>query len=290
MKALLLGSNGQLGSDVQAAYRLRQPRYGLVALTRKDIEVSKPEQVAEILDSCDFDVLINCTSYHKTDEVEKNASLAFAINTHAVESMAKVCQSKGARFIHISTDYVFSGEATRPYKEEAATGPVNVYGASKAMGESLAQLAHDRVYILRVASLFGAAGASGKGGNFVETMVRLAREKGEVRVVNDVFMSPTSTADVADMILALMDRDAEPGVYHAVNSGVASWYDFAAEIVARSGVKAKATAISSDEFPTAARRPRYSALDNSKISNLVGSIPHWTSALDRYLRLKQHIA
>lgn len=290
MKALLLGANGQLGCDILSAYRLRQPRYELFALTRKDLDVSRLEEISTVLAGYDFDVLINCTSYHKTDEVEKNASLAFAINTHAVKAMAEACQARGARFVHISTDYVFSGETDSPYTETDHPRPINVYGASKAMGETLAQLAHDRIYILRVASLFGVAGASGKGGNFVETMLRIAREKGEIRVVDDITMSPTSTADLASMILTLIERDPPPGIYHAVNSGSATWYEFACDILARAGVRAKTIPLTSQEFSTVARRPRYSVLSNRKLTGVVGAIPDWSNALERYLRLKQHSA
>jgi len=167
--------------------------------------------------------------------------------------------------------------------------PVNVYGASKAMGESLAMFESGQVYVLRVASLFGAAGASGKGGNFVETMLRLARDKGEVRVVDDMVMSPTSTADVADMILRLIDRDASPGIYHAVNSGHASWYEFARTILGSAGSDAKAIAIGSGQFPTMARRPAYSALSNKKIHAVIGPVPDWRDALRRYLIQKGNL-
>jgi dTDP-4-dehydrorhamnose reductase len=120
-------------------------------------------------------------------------------------------------------------------------------------------------------------------------MLRLAREKGEVRVVNDIVMSPTATADVADMALTLIERQSEPGVYHAVNSGQATWYEFAREIISRVGIGARTIPVTGAEFPTVARRPSYSVLDNRKVSEVVGSVPHWTGALDRYLRAKGHV-
>ncbi len=290
MSVLVLGPNGQLGSDLFRVNASRKCPANLVPMGRQELDVSQPEDVHEVLMRQEFETLINCTSYHKIDEVEKNATRAFAINAHAVKTMAEMCQQKHARFIHISTDHVFSGQRTTPYKETDGTAPINVYGASKAMGETLACLVHDRTYVLRVASLFGIAGASGKGGNFVETMLRVGREKGELRVVDDITMSPTSTADVAGIILELIDRGAEPGIYHAVNSGQATWYEFAKDIIHRGGITAEVVPITSDEFPTVAARPAYSVLDNKKMAAVVGDIHHWEEALDRYLDKKGHLA
>ncbi len=289
MRVLLLGSNGQLGTDILSANVRRTRPFELAALRRQDLDVSAVDQIKPTLHSHDFDVLINCTSYHKTDEVETNAGLAFTINAHAVKAMAEACRAKNAKLVHISTDYVFSGNDQRPYVETDCAGPINVYGASKLMGETLARRAHDDVYVLRVASLFGVAGASGKGGNFVETMLRVAREKGEVRVVGDIVMSPTATADVADMIFAVLDKKAEPGVYHAVNTGSATWYEFAREIIQQAGIDATVTPISSDEYPTAAKRPPHSALDSAKMASVVGPIPSWQEALNRYLVAKGYV-
>lgn len=287
MRLLLLGHNGQLGSDIKRICEGRSD-IELIAVGRDIVDVSRSEMIAAALSGRPFDVLVNCTSYHKTDEAERNASVAFAVNAHAVREMAKICRARKAKFFHISTDYVFDGTKTAPYTETDCARPINVYGASKAMGEVLAGLEHDRLYVLRVASLFGIAGASGKGGNFVETMLRLAREKGEVRVVDDILMSPTGTADVARMILRLIDRDAPAGIYHAVNSGQASWYEFAQAIVGRAGIPARVEPIKSRDFPSAALRPPYSVLSNAKMSSIVGAIPHWSEALGRYLLAKDH--
>jgi dTDP-4-dehydrorhamnose reductase len=289
MRVLVLGSNGQLGSDLLDIWRRKQPEFEVIHITRKELDVTHLEDIKERLKSYAFDMLVNCTSYHKTDEAEKNATQAFTINAHAVRAMAEACENKDAGFIHISTDYVFSGDINRPYVETDCPCPINVYGASKAMGESLALMAHNQVFVLRVASLFGVAGASGKGGNFVETMLSIAKEKGEVRVINDITMSPTSTAEVANMILGFIEQQPEPGIYHAVNSGEATWYEFAQEIINQAGVDAQVLPISSDEFPAVAKRPAYSVLNNTKISAFVGNILHWKQALTKYLCAKGHI-
>jgi len=164
-----------------------------------------------------------------------------------------------------------------------------VYGATKAMGESLALSHHDDVTILRVASLFGTAGASGKGGNFVETMLKLASDRDTLNVVNDITMSPTSTWDLAHMIFRMLDCEGSAGIYHAVNDGKATWFEFASEIFKLTGNSINVLPCTSDEFPTKAQRPAYSVLDNSKIKSVIGNIEPWQDALARYLSAKGHI-
>ena len=288
MRVVLLGPNGQLGRDVRRAHRDAGAPFKILPLSREQLDVTSREAVGDVLEPLNFDVLLNCTGYHRTDEVEDNAGLAFAVNAHAVQTMARLCALKKARFVHISTDYVFGGDRTRnrPLCEDDAPSPINVYGASKAMGETLARHAADDVVILRVASLFGTAGARAKRGNFVETVVRIAREKRQLRVVDDQIMSPTYTADVAKVIMRMLMEPCEPGVYHSVNSGSASWFEFAEEILRQAGLEVSITPCTSEEYPTRAIRPCYSALDNSKIASTVVPMPTWSDALRRYQREK----
>lgn len=290
MKVLLLGANGQLGSDLLRAQKTHFSGIEISPLYRNDIDVTDLETISSVLSSRGFDALINCTSYHKTDEVESNASKAVAVNARAPQRIAAACKAKGAVFVHISTDYVFGGGHSTPYLETDAPAPLNVYGASKLLGECLVEREYrEKTLIARVASLFGVAGASGKGGNFVETMLRVAKEKGEVRVVNDVRMSPTSTADAACVILSLLEKNARPGVYHVVNSGDATWFEFAHEIIDRAGLAAKVIPITSSEFPSPAVRSDYSVLNNCKAASVAGPIATWKDALDRYLKDKGHV-
>ena len=234
MRTVLLGPNGQLGTDIRAVNAARAKPFDILCIDRVRLDLSEIEPAIDVLRGIDFGCLINCSSYHKTDDVERNAQLAFAINTHLPQALARLCAEKGARLVHISTDYVFGGQAKRkPLAEDDGKAPLNVYGASKGMGEDLVLRTQADALILRVASLFGVAGASGKGGNFVETMIRFGREKGHLRVVADQTMSPTSTADIATAMFALLDRQAPHGVWHVVNSGSATWHDFATEIVKR---------------------------------------------------------
>jgi dTDP-4-dehydrorhamnose reductase len=290
MKVLVIGANGQLGSDLLRLQRKRPDEIEMVPLSRKELDVSIANTIGTAVSDYHFDVIINCTGYNKVDEAENHATEVFAINAHAPQRMAAVCKARGAMFVHFSTDYVFDGRSRKPYVETDAPSPVNVYGASKLLGESLVLREYtEGSLIARVASLFGVAGSSGKGGNFVETMLRLAREKGEVRVVNDLRMSPTSTMDVAKALLSLIHQRAAPGIYHIVNSGDATWFEFAQEIIHQAGIAARVVPITSQEYPALAARPAYSVLNNQKVAKLIGLIPHWREALNRYLVEKGHI-
>jgi|SRR5579883_2286953 dTDP-4-dehydrorhamnose reductase len=291
MKTLLLGPNGQLGTDIRLANERRGEPIEIQSIGRDRIELSNIGAAISSLRELNFDVLINCSGYHKTDEVEANAQQAFTINTHLVKGLAELAAEKRANFFHISTDYVFGGQQQRsPLKEGAPKAPVNVYGASKAMGEDLALLANRDTRIIRVASLFGVAGASGKGGNFVETMLRLAKERGELRIVADQTMSPTSTLDVAEAILDMVLNQASPGIWHVVNSGASTWYEFAARIVSDVNLDARVLPIKTEEFPTPAARPRYSALDNDKVSKIIRPMRAWQDALRDYLLAKGYVS
>ena len=290
-RVLLLGPNGQLGHDILRAHGKAGEPFDLVPLARGKLDVAELGAVERVLGGLDFDAAVNCAACTRVDEIEDNANLAFAVNAHAVAAMARACAAKRAQLLHISTDYVFGGnvDRARPLREDNPTAPVNVYGASKAMGETLARLESEDVVILRVASLFGVAGVSGKGGNFVETMIRAGREKGALRVVGDQAMSPTATADVARVVVRMLTDGCAPGLYHVVNSGAATWFEFAREIIRRAGVEATVTPCATGEYPVRAARPRYSVLDNTKVSAAFGAMPPWEDALDRYLHARGHL-
>ena len=290
-RVLLLGPNGQLGRDILRAHGKSGGAFDLLPLARDKLDVAEPGAVERVLGGLDFDAAVNCAACTRVDEVEGNAALGFAVNAHAVQAIAQVCAARRARLVHVSTDYVFGGDVERasPLREDDPTAPVSVYGASKAMGETLARLASDDVVILRVASLFGVAGAGGKGGNFVETMIRAGREKGALRVVDDQTMSPTSTADVARVIVRMLTDGCAPGLYHAVNTGSVTWFEFAREIIRRAGIEADVTPCATGEYPVRAARPRYSVLDNAKVSAAFGAMAPWQDALDRYLHAKGHL-
>ncbi len=289
-RVVLLGPSGQLGSDVRRAHAEHGEPFELLPIGRDRLDVAAAQALEDHLPPR-FDMLINCTGYHNTDAAEDNPATAFAVNVDAVRAMARACARRQARFLHISTDYVFGGDESRktPLPETADKAPVNVYGASKALGETLAAAELEDVLIFRVASLFGVHGARAKGGNFVETMIRMGRERGALRVVNDQIMSPTATQDVAQVVLRAVS-DGSSGIFHVVNSGTASWFDFAQQIVRRAGIDVQVTPCASADYPTRARRPRYSALDYAKAEAAFGALPAWQEALDRYLYAKRHLA
>ncbi len=292
MRIVVLGPNGQFGSDFVRAARAAWPQADLVPLGRDRLDLAKPGVVAEAVGALRGDIWVNCTGYHRTDEAEGNASLAVRVNAHAVKELGRACAGAGARLFHLSTDYVFGGDRARrtPYRESDAPAPLNVYGMSKALGETLLMGENPDATVLRVASLFGIAGASGKGGNFVETMLRLARERPELRVVDDQTMSPTATADAAAALVRLIRAGAPPGIYHLVNSGAVTWRGFTAEILRQAGIDTPVVALRAAELAQTAERPAYSVLDNGKLSAVAGTMPDWRDALARYLAAKDHRA
>jgi len=286
-KILLLGSNGQLGTDLQ---RVLQRTKDVLPVQRGLLDMERFDQIYPFLsENDDFDVLINCTSYHRTDECEDFPSKSFAVNSTAAVELAKFCRKYDKLLIHFSTDYVFDGKNESDYSEDDAALPLNIYGISKLAGEYGIRAYHDKHFILRVSSLFGVAGASGKGGNFVETMLRLAKEEKPVKVVNDQFMSPTHTLDIARAVESLIDLNvAEYGLYHCSIEGECSWYEFAKEIFEQAGLSVNVFPVKSVEYKTKALRPTRSILNNSKI-NKYYFMPDWKDALRRYLKIKGYL-
>lgn len=291
MKILVLGANGQLGVEIM---QLGAEREGVSChgLGRPQVDAFDLAATEATLDGLSFDVVVNCVAATRVDDCERLGGEALAINAQFAATAARLCRARDARLVQVSTDYVFGGQAERsPLAEDAARRPVNVYGASKALGEDLALFENPETLVVRVASLFGPAGASGKGGNFVETMIRMGRERGALRVVADQVMSPTSATDAAVGILDLIQVSAPAGTYHVVNAGQASWCEFASTIVRRAGVSAEVAPITTGEFSTLARRPPYSVLSPAKLERTIGRpMPDWHDALDRYLVAKGHRA
>lgn len=283
-RIVLLGANGQLGSDIRLA--LRDAPVELVALGRADLDVERTERIGGMLHQLGpHDALINCTSYHKTDECEDFAAKAFVVNALAPREMARACAATGTTLVHVTTDYVFDGRKRLPYVEEDATSPLNAYGVSKAAGEHFVVAHHEKAFVLRVSSLFGTAGASGKGGNFVQTMLRLAADGTPLRVVSDQIMSPTHTLDIARAIRTmLMEQVNDYGIYHCSGEGACSWYEFAEEIFRQMGVQADLEPVSSSAYPTKARRPAYSVLGGEKLGRF-HRMPDWQEGLAEYVRL-----
>ena len=287
MKLAIIGANGQLGSDIVLAARARGIES--LALTHSDCDVRDAPSLARALTLLGAgDVAINTAALHKTDEVEARASDAVGINTLGAFNVARAAGNRGARCVYVSTDYVFDGTKRTPYVESDSPNPLNVYGATKAAGEALVGWFEGSM-IVRVSALFGIAGSSGKGGNFVETMIERTRGGEAPRVVDDIVTSPTSTADAAALLLELLGRRASPGIYHIANDGSCSWREFADEIFSLCGLAVRAQPIHSRDYPAAARRPAYSALASERLGALDLRMRPWREALADYVRVKGHL-
>ena len=298
-RVVLLGAGGQLGTDLRGAL----PAASLVPLTRADLDVTDPAAVDQVLHAHAPRWVISTAAYHRVDDIERDPEAtrqAFLVNAAAVHHLARACTRHRARLLHLSTDYVFEGGQDGgppgPYREEAVPAPVSAYGVSKLAGERLLRLANppDRPteahVVVRSSGLYGVAGSAGKGGNFVETMLRLARDGKDIQVVDDQVLTPTYTADLAAAIARLVAVDPPGGVYHLTSGGACSWYEFAQKIFVLCGLTPRLTPVSSQKFGAAARRPSPNGvLANARAAALgLPPLRPWPEALRAYLRAKGH--
>jgi dTDP-4-dehydrorhamnose reductase len=274
-KIIVTGANGQLGRElreISGGY----PQWDFIFLTRADLSIEDDAATLAFFEKIRPAYCINCAAYTAVDKAETEKEAAFLINGLAVGSLAAACSRVNARFLHVSTDYVFDGNSSVPLQEGDPTGPVNVYGASKWQGEQLA-LQHNReTVIIRTSWVY-----SEFGHNFVKTMIRLMKEKESINVINDQIGSPTYAADLAAVIGQIVTGPVfVPGIYHYSNEGQISWYDFAATIKELTGSVCIVNPIPGSQYPTPAKRPHYSLLDKSLIRSTYGiKIPGWRDSL-----------
>jgi len=284
VKFALIGSAGQLGRDL--APRLAGQ---VVALTRETADLTRPDLLRTTLAELRPDVVVNCAAYNFVDMAEAEPEAAFAVNAWGVRHLALVCRDLGCTLVHFSTDYVFGLDEARrtPYTEANAPGPVSVYGLSKLAGEYVVRGLCPRHLVIRTCGLYGVWGSGGKGGNFVETMLRVADQGQPLRVVADQTCTPSYTVDVAATTARLIETQ-HYGLYHVTNAGATTWHDFARAIFRLAGVKADLTPISSVEYGAKARRPGYSVLGR-KASSAIGLPPlrPWKEALAAYLEERE---
>ena len=260
MTWLITGASGQLGLAMQSELKARRIEY--LALNSQDLDITNLEMVIKSLTDNAPSVVVNCAAWTDVDEAETNQDRAFAVNALGAKNLALASKQLGATLVHISTDYVFSGENDTPWLEDAERNPTSVYGSSKREGEIFVEdLYPEGSYIIRTAWLY-----SSNGKNFVKTIAKLALSNMvEVRVVNDQFGQPTSAGDLSKQIVDLVVARMSFGVYHGTNSGSATWFDFAQEIFRLTGKnKSRVIPVSSSEFPRAAKRPKYSVLSHDK--------------------------
>jgi dTDP-4-dehydrorhamnose reductase len=283
MKVAIIGSRGQLGSDLVKSFQGHE----VIPYEHDRIEVSDYAS-CQIIKGSKADVVINTAAFHKTDACEDDPQKTFAVNAIGARNIAGVCREMDAIAVYISTDYVFDGSQGRPYTEEDCPKPLNTYGISKVAGESYTKFA-GKYYVMRVASLFGSAGASGKGGNFVEAMITKARNNEEITVVTDMVMSPTYTRDAAEMMKQILVNNLPFGIYHVTNSGCCSWYEFAGAIFEALGWEVRLSPTKTDFFPSKAKRPLFSALKSVQLQKYELEMQNWNRALHDYLVEKKYL-
>ena len=277
-KVLVSGANGQLGWELAQAAKLF-PNFQFVFVDRNAMDLSNPNELSSIVNLFAPDAIINTAAYTAVDKAESENELAHTINAEAVVTLAGIAKQKNIPFITYSTDYVFNGNATSPYLTDTELDPVNFYGKTKADGEQMAMAENENTIIIRTSWVF-----SSHGNNFVKTMMRLMKERDALNIVGDQKGRPTYAKDLANatiqILIALNEGKQIRGIYHYANKGETTWFGFAEKIKALAGLQCDLKAISSDQFPTPAKRPYYSVLDTQKIENDLGiEIPSWEIAL-----------
>lgn len=280
MKVLLIGANGQLGSDLLKVFQAAGDT--VVPVTHAQVDVCSEDRVAEIMAEAQPEVVVSTAAYHRVEDCEKKSALAFQVNGTGAMNLALACQRSGAVLVNYSTDYVFDGKKNDAYEESDLPSPLSVYGASKVLGEHLLAAYADRYFIIRTCGLYGVAGSSGKGGNFVETMLKKAMAGDAIRVVDDQVLTPTYTADLARATRQLI-LTGKHGLYHISSEGQCSWFEFTRYIFERARLDAKLSPVKSSEFASPVKRPANSVLSKAKLRAAGVSIPSWKDALPRYL-------
>lgn len=275
MQILVTGAYGQLGNEINVIQE-NYPEWKFVFTDVDSLDITDEQAVQKCFSETKFDFVINCAAYTAVDKAESDLDTAAKVNALAPELLGRYSKISGAKLIQVSTDYVFAGDANKPYSEEYEVNPQGAYGLTKLDGEQNSIRENPETVIIRTSWLYSAF-----GNNFVKTMLRLGKERGELAVVFDQVGTPTYAADLADSILKIIDSETfVPGIYHYSNEGVASWYDFANAIFEISGVNCKVNPVLSDQFPTPAKRPHFSVLNKSKIRNTFGiEIPYWRESL-----------
>ncbi len=282
MKVVLIGANGQLGTEIHHVLSGRD--LNLVSLTHQDIEITDPENVQEVLARQKPDAVINTAAYHNVEQCEYQLQDAFNGNALGAKNLAEAAENHGFYLIHISTDYVFDGDKKAPYLETDTPLPLNAYANTKLAGEYFVQASTSNAVVLRTCGIYGRVPCRAKGGkNFVELMLQLAQTRDEVRVVENEVLTPTSARAVGHQISALLDNPVY-GISHATAEGYCSWYQFAEAIFRIMDWDVNLNVAAPEEFPSAVNRPEYSVLENQKLkTHKLNTFEHWEEGLRHYL-------
>lgn len=277
MEVLVTGTNGQLGYDI--VKELRKQNIECYGATRKDFDIVDFKATEEFITNYMPDAVIHCAAYTAVDKAEDEQGLCYLVNVSATENIAEICKKINAKMLYISTDYVFDGTKEGFYKVDDKPNPINVYGKTKLLGEQAVQRILDKYFIVRISWVFGE-----HGNNFVKTMLRLGKEHKEINVVADQYGSPTYTADLAPLLVEMVQTE-KYGIYHATNEGVCTWAEFAEEIFKIAGMDVKVNHITTAEYPTRAKRPMNSRLSKKSLTiDNFKNLKNWQNAVKNYLQ------
>lgn len=288
MNVLITGCNGQLGTELRRILELQGTELGgipeifenaqVTSVDVEELDITNYNAVVDFLEDLSFDVIFNCAAYTNVDACETNWETAFQVNALGARNLAMATERFGSKLVHVSTDYVFAGDGSQPYVEWDICDPKSIYGKSKFLGEQYVRDFCSRYFIVRTSWLYGYV-----GNNFVKTMMRLGRERGALKVVNDQRGNPTNAADLAHHLLKLAATQ-QYGVYHCTGSGECSWYDFACKIMEYAKINAAVSPCTTEEYGSPTKRPAYSSLDNLMLRCTVGDeMRDWQDALKCFI-------
>lgn len=286
MRVLVTGAKGQLGTDVME--QLNANNIEAVGIDREELDIVDKKACEEFFEKANaekrIDAVIHCAAYTAVDKAEDEQELSYNINALGTENIALACKKFDMKLMYISTDYVFNGQGERPWEPDDEREPLNVYGKTKYEGELFVEKLSDKYFIVRIAWVFGIAGH-----NFIKTMLKLAKERDSLTVVDDQIGSPTYTADLSKLLVAMIQTD-KYGRYHATNEGYCSWYEFAKEIFKVAGVEIDVKPVASSAYPAKAKRPANSRMEKSKLDEMgFKRLPSWQDATRRYIEELQKL-
>ena len=277
MKILVTGVKGQLGHDV--VNELSKRGIDSIGVDIQEMDITDAASVDQVITSAQVDAVIHCAAYTAVDAAEDNQDVCRKVNVDGTQNIATTCKKLGIKMMYISTDYVFDGQGTRPWEPDDERSPLNVYGQTKYKGELAIQNTLNNYFIVRIAWVFGI-----NGKNFIKTMLNLAETHDHLTVVNDQYGSPTYTYDLAKLLVDMIVTD-KYGIYHATNEGICTWYEFACEIFRQANIQIDVQPVSSDAFPSKAKRPSNSRMSKDKLErNGFHRLPDWQDAVSRYLK------
>lgn len=282
MKVAVVGANGQLGRDVASTFS--RSGHEVFGLTHEQIEIANLDSVVRVLGTIRPELVVNTGAMHHVEKCEAQPELAYAVNALGARNLATAARDLGSVLMHVSTDYVFDGTKDSPYEETDNPQPLSVYGNTKLSGEHYICATIEKHFVLRTSAIYGVNPCRAKGMNFIELMIKLARERGEVHVVDDEIVTPTSTAELAKQMLLLSGSDSF-GLYHATAEGSCSWFEFAQVIFAATNTKVKLTPAAAGEFPAKVPRPKYSVLENQALKHHgLNIFRQWEDGLSQYVQ------